>query len=89
MPELHHYSSSSLFVYDFTEITRIISTFCKFQEKSLTEYPNPDAGDYFNYEDEKIKAEIEKRERLYARFAGDTLNYGLSRNPEKAYPDKY
>lgn len=60
-----------------------------FQEKSLAEYPNPDAGDYFNYEDEKLKAEFEKQQRLQARFAGGSLNYGLARNPEKAFPDKY
>lgn len=58
-------------------------------EKSLAEYPNPDAGDYFNYEDEKLKAEFEKQHRLQARFSGGTLNYGLGRNPEKAFPDKY
>ncbi|XP_022313229.1 uncharacterized protein LOC111118187 [Crassostrea virginica] len=58
-------------------------------EKSLAEYPNPDAGDYFNYEDEKLKAEFEKQQRLQARFAGGSLNYGLARNPEKAFPDKY
>ncbi|KAK3091980.1 hypothetical protein FSP39_024159 [Pinctada imbricata] len=60
-----------------------------FEEKSLEEYPNPDAGKYFNYDDERLKAEFEKQRRLYARYAGGTLNYGLHRLPEKAYPDKY
>ena len=32
---------------------------------------------------------MEKQSRLYARCVGGTLNYGLQRIPEAAYPDKY
>lgn len=60
-----------------------------FQEKSLREYPNPDAGKIFDYRDEIEKAERAKENRMYARFTGDTLNYGLQRLPARASPDKY
>ncbi|OWF39010.1 uncharacterized protein LOC110465616 [Mizuhopecten yessoensis] len=58
-------------------------------ERSLKEYPNPDAGKKFDYTDEIEKAEMEKERRIYARFTGDTLNYGLQRLPSRAIPDKY
>jgi len=55
----------------------------------LKEYPNPDAGKNFDYTDSVEKAEMEKQKRIYARYTGETLHFGLQRIPQRAYPDKY
>ncbi|KAJ8318455.1 hypothetical protein KUTeg_003546 [Tegillarca granosa] len=57
--------------------------------KSLKDYPHPDLNSQFDYTDEVLKAEIEKHNRIYARFSGPSLNYGLGRMPEREMAEKF